>query len=89
MKRIQNTIDEKVYNWMLREHPEEKSFGLPFSKTVTFKDVVERMEAGEDFGKIITYEDSSQRCKIFAQLATLTDTDYDYWFDLWLKNGDD
>ena len=42
-------LDEVVRDWMLREHPEERKFMDDFSETVTFRELAERMEAGEDF----------------------------------------
>ena len=41
--------NEKVRDWLLREHPDEETMIGDFSKTVTFQEVADRMRAGEEF----------------------------------------
>ena len=55
-----------------------------FSETVTFRELAERMEAGEDFYDILGSTESQQREYVFARLADITDKDYDHW----LSHGD-
>ena len=81
-------LNEVVRDWMLREHPEERKFMDGFSETVTFKELAERMESGEDFYAILESTESQQREYCFTRLYELTDKDYDYWMELWLKSGD-
>ena len=42
-------VNEPVRDWLLREHPDEKTMIGSFSKTVTFDEVARRMRAGENF----------------------------------------
>ena len=81
-------LDEVVRDWMLREHPEERKFMEDFSETVTFRELAERMEAGEDFYDILGSTESQQREYVFARLADITDKDYDHWYYTWLSHGD-
>ena len=81
-------LDEVVRDWMLREHPEERKFMDDFSETVTFRELAERMEAGEDFYDILDSTESQQREYVFARLADITDKDYDHWYYTWLSHGD-
>lgn len=81
-------LNEVVRDWMLREHPEERKFMDDFSETVTFRELAERMEAGEDFYDILDSTESQQREYVFARLADITDKDYDHWYYTWLSHGD-
>jgi len=77
-------LDEVVRDWMLREHPGERDMLDGFSETVTFRELVERMEGGEDFYEILSCGESQQREYCFTRLYELTDREYDYWLELWL-----
>ena len=81
-------LDEIVRDWLLREHPEERKFMDDFSETVTFRKLVERMEAGENFYEILDCSESQQREFVFTHLADITDKPYDHWYYLWLSGGD-
>ena len=81
-------LNEVVRDWMLREHPEERKFMDDFSETVTFRELAERMEAGENFYDILDSTESQQREYVFARLADITDKDYDHWYYTWLSHGD-
>ena len=81
---------EKVRDWLLREHPDEETMIGDFSKTVTFQEVADRMRAGEEFYDICDCGESVQRELVFAEMARIyAETDYDYWYDLWLNGGRD
>ncbi len=58
--------------------------GGDFSKTVTFREVVDRIERGEDFYDICNCTESQERERVFAELEHRTGKPYDYWYDLWL-----
>ncbi len=81
-------MNEVVRDWMLREHADERKFMEGFSETVTFAELVKRMEAGEDFYEILDCSESQQREYCFAHLVDLTGKKYDHWYYLWLSNGD-
>ena len=81
-------LDEVVRDWMLREHPDERRFMDGFEENVTFRELVERMEAGEDFYDVLACTESQQREYVFAHLADITDKDYDHWYYTWLSRGD-
>ena len=81
-------LDEVVRDWMLREHPEERKFMEDFSETVTFRELVERMEAGEDFYDILGSTESAQREICFRELVELTGKEYNHFYYLWLSKGD-
>ena len=81
-------LDEVVRDWMLREHPEERKFMEDFSETVTFRELVERMEAGENFYDILDSGESQQREICFRRLVELTGKEYNHWYYLWLSDGD-
>ena len=81
-------LDEIVRDWLLREHPDERKFMDDFSETVTFRKLVERMEAGENFYEILDCSESQQREFVFTHLADITDKPYDHWYYLWLSGGD-
>ena len=50
--------DEKVREWILSNHPEEKEMIGDFSPTITFREVAERMEKGENFYEICDCSES-------------------------------
>ena len=79
----------KVRGWLLRLHPEEKELIGDFRKDVTFAEINRRMHGGEDFYKVCDCTESVQREYVFAELARLYGTDYDYWFCLWLGEPTD
>ena len=81
-------LNEVVRDWMLREHPDERRFMDGFEENVTFRELVERMEAGEDFYDVLACTESQQREYVFAHLADITDKDYDHWYYTWLSRGD-
>ena len=81
-------LNEVVRDWMLREHPEERRFMEDFSETVTFRELVERMEAGENFYDILGSTESTQREICFRQLVELTGKEYNHFYYLWLSDGD-
>jgi hypothetical protein len=76
--------DEKVREWILSNHPEEKEMIGDFSPTITFREVAERMEKGENFYEICDCSESVQREYCFSRLATLFGTNYEYWYRTWL-----
>ena len=80
-------LNEVVRDWMLREHPAEREMMDGFSETVTFKELAERMEAGEDFYEILDSTESQQREYCFTRLYELTGKDYEYWMELWLHGS--
>ena len=59
-----------------------------FSETVTFRELVERMEAGENFYDILGSTESTQREICFRQLVELTGKEYNHFYYLWLSDGD-
>lgn len=81
-------VNEVVRDWMLREHPEERKFMEDFSETVTFRELAERMEAGEDFYDILGSTESAQREICFRQLVELTGKENNHFYYLWLSKGD-
>ena len=81
-------LNEVVRDWMLREHPEERKFMEDFSETVTFRELVERMEAGEDFYDILGSTESAQREICFRRLVELTGKEYNHYYYTWLSRGD-
>ncbi len=76
--------NEKVRDWLLREHPEEETLIGDFSKTVTFQEVADRMRAGEEFYEICDCGESVQREYCFGRMAKLFGTNYEYWYRTWL-----
>ena len=81
-------LDEVVRDWMLREHAEERKFMEDFSETVTFRELVERMEAGKDFYDILGSTESTQREICFRRLVELTGKEYNHFYYTWLARGD-
>ena len=79
----------RVRNWLLRTHPEEKTLIYDFRKDVTFAEVNRRMHGGEDFYGICDCDESVQREYVFAEMARIYKTPYDYWYYLWLGRGND
>lgn len=81
-----SALDEKARDYILREHPEEKKFIGRFSRTITFREIADRMvKLHENFYEITNCGESFQREICFARLAELTGTDYDYWYYTWLN----
>ena len=78
-------INEVVRDWLLRTNPEEESMIGNFSKTITFKELARRMRRGEEFYEILDCGESVQRQYCFARLAELYDTNYEYWYQTWLR----
>ena len=77
-------INEVVRDWILRTSPEEESMIGNFSKTITFKELARRMRKGENFYEILDCTESVQREYCFVRLARLYDTNYEYWYQMWL-----
>lgn len=77
----------KVRAWLLRTHPEEKMMIGEFRKDVTFAEVNRRMHKGHGFYTICKCGESVQRELVFAELARIYGTEYDYWYTLWLESG--
>ena len=84
MKANNRMLDAKVRNWLLRVHPEERSLIGDFSGEVTFREVHDRMMKGENFYEICSCDESQQREYVFAELAERYDTEYDFFYLLWL-----
>lgn len=80
-------INEVVRDWLLRTEPQEESMIGNFSKTVTFKELAQRMREGEEFYEILDCTESVQREYCFKRLSELYSTTYDYWYLMWL-NGE-
>ena len=59
-----------------------------FSETATFRELVERMEAGEDFYDILGSTESAQREICFRRLVELTGKEYNHYYYTWLSRGD-
>ncbi len=78
-------VNEPVRDWLLREHPDEKTMIGSFSKTVTFDEVARRMRAGENFYDICDCGESVQREYCFGRMAELFGTNYEYWYRTWLE----
>ena len=81
-------MNEVVRDWMLREHADERKFMEGFSETVTFAELVKRMEAGENFYDILDCGESQQREYCFRHLTEITDKPYDHWYFLWLSGAE-
>ena len=84
METNNRMLDAKVRNWLLRVHPEERSLIGNFSGEVTFREVHDRMMKGENFYEICSCDESQQREYVFAELAKRYDTEYDFFYLLWL-----
>lgn len=54
---------------------------------LTFGMVLEGLEAGEDIYEMMGVGDSVLREKVFGALSEITGYDYDYFYNLWLRNG--
>ena len=76
--------ERKVRAWLLRTHPEEKPMIGDFRTDVTFAEINRRMHGGEDFYEIADCGESVQREIVFAELARIYGTEYEYWYSLWL-----
>lgn len=83
-KEIEAGKDETVREWILSNHPQEKEMIGDFSPTVTFRELAERMEKGENFYEICDCTESVQREYCFSRLAMLFGTNYEYWYRTWL-----
>ena len=83
-KELEAGKDEKVREWILSNFPEEAEMIGDFSPTITFREVAERMQKGEDFYRICDCSESVQREYCFSRLATLFRTNYEYWYRTWL-----
>ena len=77
--------DENVREWILSNFPEEAAMIGDFSTTITFREVAERMEKGENFYNICDCSESVQREYCFSRLAELFGTNYEYWYRTWLN----
>jgi len=80
--------NRKIRLWLLRTHPEERELIGDFDKSVTFAEVNRRMHMGDDFYAICDCGESVQREIVFAEMARIYGTPYDYWYNLWLNHGD-
>lgn len=76
--------NRRVRAWILRVHPEEKKFIYEFDKNITFEEVWQRMNQGEDFYEICRCTESAQRELVFGELANLLGCDYADIYDTWL-----
>ena len=76
--------ERKVRAWLLKTHPGERTMIGDFRKDVTFAEINRRMHGGEDFYEIADCGESVQREIVFAELARIYGTEYEYWYSLWL-----
>ena len=81
-----NGKNEKARDWLLREFPSERPFLIHFSKTITFQEIADRMEAGEDFYSICGIYDTGDRQFCQDRMAELFGKPWDYWQELHFTN---
>ena len=78
-------MNENVKKWYMEEYPTDE-LGIEINELLTFENVADRMKNGEDIYDILNVEDSIVRERVFEQLSKVYNTDYDYWYYLWLAN---
>lgn len=83
-----NGLDKKVKEYYLKEFPNEEDFVKYTPKNITFRELYDRMQKGEDVYDILDIGDSVVRERIFDELSRLLDVDYDVIYKLWLNQDD-
>lgn len=81
----EDVMNDKVKDWYFREFPDEEPFREDFTNgEVTFRELYDRMNKGEDPYIILGIGDSTIREGVFAGLADRLNVDYKVIYDLWL-----
>lgn len=83
-----NGLDKKVKEYYLEEFPEEEDFVEATPENITFRELYDRMQKGEDVYEILDIGDSVVRERVFDELSRLLDVDYDVIYKLWLNQDD-
>ena len=65
----------------------QDSMAQDIDHDLTFGMLLEGMENGEDVYEMMGVGDSVLREKVFIALTEITGYDYDYFYNMWLRNG--
>lgn len=85
-----NTIDlsMEIKPWYKEEHKEDGDFWKDIKDGVTFQDVQNALDKGEDVYEVFGVGDSVVRENIFQKLSELRNVDYDVIYNEWLHGGE-
>ena len=75
-----------IKGWYMRNYPTD-GLGNEIDSRVTFKDLYDRMEDGEDVYEVIGVGDSVVRERLFDELAKRRHVSYDTIYRLWLSKA--
>ena len=73
----------RIRGWYLKAYPTD-DLGEEIDPNVTFEDIFNTLDARRDVYRVIGVVDSIIRERVFAQLAKIMGTPYEYVFDQWL-----
>ena len=79
--------DERVEELIWCSNMIQDSMAQDIDHDLTFGMLLEGMENGEDVYEMMGVGDSVLREKVFIALTEITGYDYDYFYNMWLRNG--
>lgn len=77
------TEHTKIRDWYVQAYPTD-DLGLEIDSHITFLDVFDALDHYQDVYQTIGVGDSVIRERVFAQLAKIMGTPYEYVFNQWL-----
>ena len=81
-QQVTQGVYQSIREWYIAEYPSDE-LGSKIGG-LTFRDLVEGMNRGEDVYSLLGVGDSVVREHVFAELAKLLQVDYDMVYDKWL-----
>ena len=79
-------VEQKVQDWYIKAFPDDE-LGEEINPDISFKDVLDGMNKGEDVYDILAVGDSLVRERVFDQLSDIYNIDYDVIYNKWLKGA--
>ena len=84
---IQTDGQTKVFDWYKEKYPNDDWAIENLNRGITFQDVFECLQVGYDIYALLGAGDSIVRERVFTELATLMDCDYEHIYYQWLDYG--
>lgn len=96
MKKTQQLLDESkdevdlslnLKEWYKEAYPDDKIYE-EIIDTVTFQDVQDALDKGDNVYDVMGAQDSIVRERVFEKLSELRNVDYDVIYNAWLNDGE-
>lgn len=83
---ILEIVEQNVHNWYKEAYPTDELCD-EINPKITFKDVLDKMNKGEDIYDIMGVDDSLVRERVFDGLSQTFNIDYDVIYNKWLNEN--